>query len=177
MNIKKLSCTQVKYSRGKAQKGCYKESNRWRRFLYQLPVTSTCSPSPLGLQPPFSFKRERIKERGIRNKSYSKAQALCQTSFAAAGLKDAACASSRQHQAKTDKINKTGTYTCHAFSPFFNHKPLMFIPVSLLCIIIQKRVFQERWSKMKYLVEGISTNRCGDIKPWRRNMQPHFENI
>lgn len=35
---------------------------------------------------------KKMKERGIRNKSYSKAQALSQTSFASAGLRDAACA-------------------------------------------------------------------------------------
>lgn len=43
-----------------------------------------------------------MKEKGIRNKSYSKAQALSQTSSAAAGLRDAAPALSR-HQEQRKK--------------------------------------------------------------------------
>ena len=37
-----------------------------RKRFYQLPVTSYCPPSSLGVQPPFSAEREGVKERWRR---------------------------------------------------------------------------------------------------------------
>lgn len=70
-----------------------------------------------------------MKEKFIRNKSYSKAQAWSQTS--SAGLRDAAFALSRQEKEEKQKAG-------HA-SFFFNQKPLTFIPNLLLCNGLRKR--------------------------------------
>lgn len=102
-----------------------------KMLLYQLPVGATCPPSP-GIQPPCSFKGEMIKERCIRNRSYSKAQALSQTSFAAAGLRDATCASTGEER-KTHKKYSQKKVACSCF--------FMYIPTSLLGIKLQKTVF------------------------------------
>lgn len=69
-----------------------------------------------------------MKEKCIRNKSYSKAQAWSQTS--SAGLSDAAFALRRQQ--KEDKQT-----AAHAFF-ILNQKPLTFIPNSLLRNELQK---------------------------------------
>lgn len=57
----------INQKQSKKKKSCYEKSNKKKTLLYQLPVTSTCPSSPVGLQPPCSCNWERMKERGIRN--------------------------------------------------------------------------------------------------------------